>query len=139
MNESCISENCPFFSLRHTTHVQINHPVTGAVKTIPVLMEEHAPSCATTPNKSSTAQAPKDFLESCVKRKVQHLASSYNSKQRSRKILLYTPCMIPQATLSAKPSVILLLKLDSFGLCSSPSAWQKTTVSRRSHSSRITQ
>ena len=69
MNESCISENCPFFSLRHTTHVQINHAVTGAVKTIPVLMEEHAPSCATTPNKSSTAHAPKDFLESCVKRK----------------------------------------------------------------------
>ena len=29
------------------------------------------------------------FLESSVKRKVQHLASIYNSKQRSRKILLY--------------------------------------------------
>ena len=135
MNESCISENLPFFSLRHTTHVQINHAVTGAVKTIPVLMEEHAPSCATTPNKSSTAHARLDMLEDSVRRKVLvHLASSYNSKQRSPKILLYTPCMIPQASLFTKPSVILLLKQDSFGLCSSPSAWQTTTISRRSHS-----
>ena len=43
-----------------------------------------------------------------MRRKVLHLASSYNLKQRSRKILLYTPCMIPQANLSTKPSVILL-------------------------------
>ena len=139
MNASYISENCPFFSLRHTTHVQINHAITGAVKTIPVLMEEHAPSCATTPNKSSTAHAPKDFLESCVKRKVQHLASSYNSKKRSRKILLYTPCMIPQASLSSKLSVISLLKMDSFGLCLSPSALQTKPISRTSNFTKITQ
>ena len=71
-------------------HVQIKHAVTSAVKTIPVLMEEHALSFATTPNKSSTAYAPVDFLENSVKRKVIHLASSYNSKQRSQKILLFT-------------------------------------------------
>ena len=122
LNESCISENLPFFSLRHTTHVQINHAETSAARRIPVLMEEHAPSCATTPNKSSTAHARLDMLEDSVRRKVLHLASSYNSKQRSPKILLYTPCMTPKASLSTKPSVILLLKMDSFGLCSSPSA-----------------
>ena len=38
MNESCISENCPFLSLRHTSHAQINHAVTSAVKTISVLI-----------------------------------------------------------------------------------------------------
>ena len=101
--------------------MQINNAETGAVLTIPVLMEEHAPSCATTPNKSSTAHAPKDFLESSV-RKVLHLASSYNSKQTSQNVLLYTVCMILQASLSTKLSVISLLKMDSFGLCSSPSA-----------------
>ena len=30
LGKSFISENCPFFSLRHTTHVQINHAVTSA-------------------------------------------------------------------------------------------------------------
>ena len=69
MNESCISENCPLFSLRCTIHVQINHAVRSAVKTIPVLMEGHAPSCATTPNTSSTAHAPMDFLENSVRKK----------------------------------------------------------------------
>ena len=69
MNESCIFENLPFFSLRHTTHVQINHAETSAARRIPVLMEEHAPSCATTPNKSSTAHARLDMLEdSCEKK-----------------------------------------------------------------------
>ena len=66
--QSCISENLPFFSLRDTTHVQINHAETSAVKTIPVLMKEHAPSCATTPNKSSTAHARLDTLEDCEKK-----------------------------------------------------------------------
>ena len=50
-------KNCLFFSLRHTTHVQISHAVTGAVRRIPVLMEGHALSCGATPNKSSTAHA----------------------------------------------------------------------------------
>ena len=122
MNESCISENCPLFSLRCTMHVQINHAVTSAVKTIPVLMEEHAPNCATTSNKSSTAHASMDFLENSVRRKVPHRVSSYNSKQGRQKGLLYTPCMILQASLSTKPSVISLLKMESFELCSSPSA-----------------
>mgnify|MGYP000049552711 CR=1 FL=1 len=111
-----------FFSLRHTTHVQINHAVTSAVKTIHVLMGEHAASCANTPNKSSTAYAPMDFLENGVKRKVLHPASSYNCKQRSRKCLLHTRCSILQGSPSTKPSAISLLKMDSFGLFSSPSA-----------------
>jgi len=88
---------------------------------MPVLMGEHAPSCANTPNKSSTAHAPMDFLESSVK-KVLHLASSYNSKQRRQNVLLYTLCMILQASLSTKLSVISLLKMGSFGLYSIPSA-----------------
>ena len=68
----------------------MNHAVTGAVRRIPVLMQEHAPSCAATPNKSSTTHAPKDVLENSVRRWVPHLAGSYNSKQRSRECLLYT-------------------------------------------------
>ena len=139
MNESCISENCPFFPLRQTTHMQINHALTSAVKTIPVLMEEHASSCATTPNKNSTAYAPMLFLGNSVRRKVLRLASSYNSKQRSRKCLLYTSCTNLQGSPSTKPSAISLLKMGSFGLCSSPSAWQTTTTSRLSHSTKITQ
>ena len=82
---------------------------------------EHAPSCANTPNKSSTAYAPMDFFENCVKRKVLHPASSYNSKQTSRKCLLHTRCSILQGSPSTKPSAISLLKMDSFGLFSSPS------------------
>ena len=131
------TKNCPFFSLRHTRHVQMNHAVTSAVKRIPVLMGEHAQSCATTPKKSSTAHAPMDFSESSAK-KVLYLASSYNSIQRRQNVLLYTHCMILQASLSTKRSVISLLKMDSFGLCSKPSAWQ-TTTSRLSHSTKITQ
>ena len=77
-------KNCPFFSLRHTTHVQINHAVKSAVRRIPVLMEGHAPSCATTPNKSSTAHAPKDFLESSVKRKVLHFAATTRRHQAEK-------------------------------------------------------
>ncbi|XP_067026503.1 uncharacterized protein [Acropora muricata] len=84
LNDICISENCPFFSLRHTAHVQISHAVTGAVRRIPVLMEGHAPSCATRPNKSSTAHARLRMLQNSVRRKVLHLVSSYNSKQRSK-------------------------------------------------------
>mgnify|MGYP006973412074 CR=1 FL=1 len=62
------------------------------------------------------------MLENSVRRKVLNLASSYNSTQRSRKILLYTPCMTPQASLSSKPSMILLgsgwnwIHLESFSL-----------------------
>ena len=108
--------------LLDTTHVQINHAVTSAVKTIPVLMEGHTPNCTTTPNKSSTAHAWLDFLENSVKRKVLHLASSYSLRERSLKILLYTPCIILQASRCAKPFVISPLKMDSFGLYSSLSA-----------------
>ena len=61
-----------------------------------------------------------DFLESSV-RKVQHLASSYNSKWTSQKVLLYTLCMILQASLSTKLSVIsesgfVWTLLESFSL-----------------------
>ena len=76
-----------------------------------------------------------DFLESSV-RNVLHLASSYNSKWASQKVLLYTLCTVLQASLSTKLSVISLLKLDSFGLCSSPSALPTKTISVLSLSSR---
>ena len=67
--------------------MQINHAVTSAARRIPVLMEGHAPSCATTPNKSSTAHAPMDFLESSVKRKV----LQENKPKNSTVYTLYDP------------------------------------------------
>ena len=118
--------------------MQINHAVTSAVRRIPVLMEGHAPSCTTTPNKSSTAHTRLDMLENFVgRRKVLHLASSYNSKQRSQ-IILHT-MYDPAVTLSTKPSAISLLQMDSFGLYSSPSALPANTISRLSPFSKITQ
>ena len=103
-------------------HVQINPAVTSAVKTIPVLTEGRASNCATTPNKSSTAHARFKTMANSVTKIFLDLASSYNSRLRTRYNLVYTPCMIQQGRRCTKPSVILLLKLDSFGLCSSPSA-----------------
>ena len=103
-------------------HVQINPAVTSAVKTIPVLTEELASNSATTPNESSTAHARFKTMANSVRKLLLNLASSYNSRLRTRHNLMYTPCTIQQGTRCTKPSVILLLKLDSFGLCSSPSA-----------------
>ena len=65
---------------------------------------------------SSTAHVRLDTLENYV-RKVRHLANNYKSRQRNQDSLLYTPCLIQQASLSTKPSVTSLLKMDSFGLC----------------------
>ena len=65
---------------------------------------------------NSTAHVRLDTMENSV-RKVRHLANRYKSMQRNQDSLLYTPCMIQQASLSTKPSLILLLKMDSFGLC----------------------
>jgi len=102
--------------------VQISHAVTGAVRRMPVLMERHVPSRATTPNKSSTAHARSDMLENSVRRKVLHLASSYNSKQKSKKVLMYQLFMILQATLSTKlcnftsKNGFVWTVLDSFSL-----------------------
>ena len=111
-----------FFPSRRTTHAQVNHVITSAVKTIPVLTEEHAPNCANTPNKSSTARARFKIMANSARKIFLNLASSYNSRLRTQYNQMYTPCMIQQRRRCTKPSVISLLKLDSFGLCSSPSA-----------------
>ena len=126
---------------RQTTHVRINHAITSAVKTIPVLMEEHAPNCANTPNKSSTVHARLDMLENSVRKILLflNLASSYNSRLRTQYNQMYTPCMIQQRRRCTKLSVISLLKLDSFGLYSSPSAFPTKTISRTRSFTRITQ
>ena len=63
-----------------------------------------------------TAHVRLDTMENSV-RKVRLLANNYKSRQRNQDSLLYIPCMIQQASLSTKPSLILLLKMDSFGLC----------------------
>jgi len=111
-----------FLSSRRTTHAQINHVITSAVKTIPVLTEEHAPNCATTLKASSTAHARLNIMANFVRRKFQHLVSSFKSWLKIWKSLLYTLCTIQQESRCSKLSVISLLKMDSFGLCSSPSA-----------------
>ena len=68
--------------MRQTTHVRINHAVTGAVKTIPVPTEGHVPSCAITSKKSSSAHAPKELSESSVKEKSYNLqAATTRSKE----------------------------------------------------------
>ena len=111
-----------FFSSRRTTHAQINHVITSAVKTTPVLTEEHASNCATTLNASSTAHARLNIMVNFVTRKFQHLVGSFKSWLKIWKSLLYRLCMIQQASRCSKPFVISLLKMDSFGLCWSPSA-----------------
>ena len=65
---------------------------------------------------SSTAHVRLDTMENSVK-KVRPLANNYRSRQGNQDSLPYTPCMIQHASLSTKPSLILLLKMDSFGLC----------------------
>ena len=49
--------------------MQINHAVTGAVRRIPVLMEGHAPSCATTPIKSCTCTCAIGYVGKFCERK----------------------------------------------------------------------
>ena len=111
-----------FFPSRRTTHAQVNHVITSAVKTTPVLTEEHAPNCATTLKASSTAHAPLNIMANFVRRKFQHLVSSFKWWLKIWKTLLYTLCTIQQESRCSKPFAISLLKMDSFGLCSSPSA-----------------
>ena len=91
-----------FFSSRRTTHAQINHVITNAVKTTPVLTEEHAPNCATTLNASSTAHARLNIMANFVRRKLQHLVSSFKSWRRIWKSLLYTLWMIQPASRCSK-------------------------------------
>ena len=100
----------------------MNHAVTSAVRRIPVPMEGHAPSCATTPNKSSTAHAPKDFFgKFCEKKSPTSCKQLQLEAKKPKSSTVYT-LHDPESKFSTKPSVILPLKLDSFGLCSSPPA-----------------
>ena len=108
------------FSSRRTTHAQINHVISSVVRKTPVLTEEHALNCATTLNASSTAHASPNIMANFIRRKFQHLVSSFRSWRRIWKSMLYTLCMIQPVSRCSKLSVISLLKMDSFGLCSSP-------------------